>query len=72
MSIQRIEHEGCRSYGYQVRVHVVKGHPRLTRYFADGAHGGPLKAHSLAKIEELRLKVQADRQRKRLRKAGLI
>ncbi len=66
MSIQRIDHDGCSSHGYQVRVHVMKGHPRLTRFFADDAHGGQRRAHRLAKQTEPELQDLAYRPRRRL------
>ena len=68
MSIQRIDHDGCSSHGYQVRVHVVKGHPRLTRFFADEAWGGQRRAQQLAKQYEPELQDQAHRLRRRLRR----
>lgn len=64
MPIQRIDHPGCRSYGFQVRVQQP-GFPRKpwTRFFADEAHGGAEHAYRLAQAEERDMRAMAARLR---------
>lgn len=52
MSVQRIDSRN--THGWQARAHVAPG-VRLTKFFADGAHGGKRRARQLAKLHEAAL-----------------
>lgn len=66
MAVNTIETPDGRTRGYQARVHVLVGHPPLTRFYAYLKYGGKRKARALAKLAEAQLKRQAQRVRKRL------
>lgn len=48
MSIQRIESKANHTRGWQARAYVPGQRRRLTRFFADGSHGGMLGAYDAA------------------------
>lgn len=58
MAVQRITSPDCASYGYQARAYIGEGR-RLTRFFADDAHGGAERARKLAEAADKQLQRQA-------------
>lgn len=69
MSVQRIDNDAKRMHGWQARAYIrslTRQRPvRLTRYFADGSHGGHRNAKRLAIAAEVSLQRQARRLRAR-------
>lgn len=63
MSIQRIDNPFNNTRGWQARAHVAPGQ-RITRFFADKAHGGPVAAQRAAEVAEASLKRQVKRARR--------
>lgn len=63
MSTQRIVHPRSGTYGWQARAYIAPGE-RLTRFFADDAHGGIFAALKAAVRAEGKLKREARRIRR--------
>ncbi len=69
MSIQRIDSGD--THGWQARVHVGKGKPRLTMLCSDADYGGSALAHQAAEAALQLLQLKALIQRRRMARQGL-
>jgi hypothetical protein len=69
MSIQRVDSDT--THGWQARVYVCQGRPRLTMLCSDADYGGSEQAHKAAGAALKLLQLKALMQRRRMALAGL-